>query len=103
MGLFSGFFARPHPLGRGVDVPDDRLAALGDVDVLESHFLLAAASIALKGFDLRREAARQGRVSRRNQATVTSRKRAIYVLFMGVSKANRVRRALLITLNGLKN
>jgi hypothetical protein len=41
MGLNLRFFARPHPLRRRVDVADDRLPALGDVDVLDGHFLLA--------------------------------------------------------------
>src|SRR5271156_1670076 len=45
MGLNLRFFARPYPLGRGVDVPDDRLAALGDVDVLNGHLLLALRAI----------------------------------------------------------
>jgi len=43
MGLFSGFFVRPHPLRRGVDVPDDRLPAFCDMDMLDRHLLLAAA------------------------------------------------------------
>jgi hypothetical protein len=43
MGLILHFFPHPHPLGRGVDVADDRLAALSDVDVLDRHLLLAAA------------------------------------------------------------
>src|SRR5271163_3506348 len=41
MGLFSTFFARPAPLGGRVDVADDGLCSLGDVDVLDGHFLLA--------------------------------------------------------------
>jgi hypothetical protein len=41
MRLFSIFSAHPSPLGRGVDVADDRLAALGDVNVLNGHLLLA--------------------------------------------------------------
>jgi hypothetical protein len=32
---------RPLPLGRRVDVADDGLPSLGDVDVLDGHFLLA--------------------------------------------------------------
>ena len=47
MGLFSIFSAHPSPLGWGADVPDDRLAALGDMDMLNRHLLLAAASVAL--------------------------------------------------------
>src|SRR5271169_4668150 len=35
MGLISAFFRRPYPLGRGVDVADGGLPALGDVDVLD--------------------------------------------------------------------
>ena len=31
MGLLLDFLARPHPLWRGVDIADDRLAALSDV------------------------------------------------------------------------
>src|SRR5271169_2963457 len=41
MGLFSTFFSRPVPLGGRVDVADDGLPSLGDVDVLDGHFLLA--------------------------------------------------------------
>src|SRR5271163_2281594 len=59
MRSFSGFFARPYPLGRGVDVPDDRLAALSDVDVLNDHALLAPRSIILQGRHLRRERPRE--------------------------------------------
>ena len=33
MGLFLRFFACPHPRRRGADVADDRLPALGDMDV----------------------------------------------------------------------
>ena len=39
MGFFSGFCA-PSPLGRRGDVSDDRLAGLGDVDVLDRSLLL---------------------------------------------------------------
>jgi hypothetical protein len=42
MGLNLRFFARPTPLSRGVDVADDRLTALGDVDMLDRHLLFAA-------------------------------------------------------------
>jgi hypothetical protein len=55
MGLNLRFFARPYPLGRSVDVSDDRLPALGDVDMLNSHLLLAAASVSFERLDLRRE------------------------------------------------
>jgi hypothetical protein len=41
MGLISGFSARPAPLGGRVGVADDGLPSLGDVDVLDGHFLLA--------------------------------------------------------------
>src|SRR5208283_383434 len=52
MGLNLRFFARPHPLGGGVDIADDRLAALGDVDMLDGHFLLALRSVFLQRRDL---------------------------------------------------
>jgi hypothetical protein len=39
MGLTSNFFLRPSPLGQRVDVTDDRLPAVGDVDVLDRHLL----------------------------------------------------------------
>jgi hypothetical protein len=42
MGLILRFFARPYPLGGRIDVADDRLPALGDVNVLDGHLLLAA-------------------------------------------------------------
>jgi hypothetical protein len=45
MGLFSIFSAHPSPLGGHIDVSDDRLAALGDVNVLDGHLLLAATSV----------------------------------------------------------
>jgi hypothetical protein len=41
-GLFSCFSVCPSPRGGGADVADDRLPALGDVDVLDGHLLLAA-------------------------------------------------------------
>ena len=50
MGLFSIFSAHP-PLGWG-DVADDRLPTLGDVDMLNRHLLLAAASVSLERLDL---------------------------------------------------
>jgi hypothetical protein len=59
MGLFSFFFARPYPLGRGADVADDRLPALGDVDMLDGHLLLALRAVFLQGRHLRREGSRQ--------------------------------------------
>jgi len=55
MGLNLRFFCAPYPLGRGVDIPDDRLAALGDVDVLNGHLLLALRAIFLQGRHLRGE------------------------------------------------
>ena len=42
MGLILRFFAHPYPLCWGIDVSNDRLAALGDVNVLNCHLLLAA-------------------------------------------------------------
>jgi hypothetical protein len=55
MGLFLRFFVCPSPRCRGADVADDRLPTLGDVDVLNGHLLLAAASVSLERLDLRRE------------------------------------------------
>jgi hypothetical protein len=52
MGLNLRFFARPYPLGWGADVTDDRLPALGDVDVLNGHLLLAAAAVSLQRLNL---------------------------------------------------
>ena len=46
MGLFLCFFVRPHPR-RSADIADDRLPTLGDVDMLNRHLLLAAASVSL--------------------------------------------------------
>ncbi len=57
MGLFLRFLARPYPRGRGADVADDRLPALGDVDTLNRHLLLAAASVPLERLDLSGERA----------------------------------------------
>jgi len=63
MGLFLQFFVHPHPRGRGADVPDDGLAALGDVDILDRGTTTAhvridlgrgavvTASITNEGFD----------------------------------------------------
>jgi hypothetical protein len=45
-------FCAPHPLGRGVDVADDRLAALGDMNVLDGHLLLASRAVSLERLDL---------------------------------------------------
>jgi hypothetical protein len=59
MGLNLRFFARPYPLGRGVDVADDRLTTISDIDVLDDHALLAPRSIVLQGRHLRGERARQ--------------------------------------------
>ena len=39
MGLNSNFFVHPSPQGRRVYVADDRLPAIGDVDVLNDHAL----------------------------------------------------------------
>ncbi len=47
MGLNLQFLPHPHPLGRRGNVPDDRLAAFGDVDMLDCHLLLAGASVSL--------------------------------------------------------
>jgi len=46
------FFAHPHPLGRSADIADDCLTALGDVDVLNGHLLLAATPVPLECLDL---------------------------------------------------
>jgi hypothetical protein len=59
MGLNLRFFARPRPLGWSVDVANDRLAAVGDVDVLNGHLLLAAATVSLERLDLSGERTRQ--------------------------------------------
>jgi hypothetical protein len=47
-------FARG-PRGKGIDVADDRLSAFREVDMLNRHFLLAVASVALERLDLSRE------------------------------------------------
>jgi hypothetical protein len=47
-GLIPPIFPRPYPLGRRIDVADDRLAAFGDVDMLDGHLLLAAASVSFE-------------------------------------------------------
>jgi hypothetical protein len=39
-GVDPLIFSAPYPLGWSVDIADDRLAALGDVDVLNGHLLL---------------------------------------------------------------
>ena len=41
MGLILRFFPRPCPLGRAIDIADDRLATLSNVHVLDCHLLLA--------------------------------------------------------------
>jgi hypothetical protein len=51
MGLISNFFPRPYPLGRSIDVANDCLPALGDVDMLDGHLLLAAAAVSLQRFN----------------------------------------------------
>jgi hypothetical protein len=45
MRLNLRFFPRPYPLRRGIDVSDNRLAALGDVDMLNGHLLLALRAV----------------------------------------------------------
>jgi hypothetical protein len=55
MGLNLSFFARPYPLRRDVDIAHDGLPALGDVDVLDGHLLLALRAIFLQGRHLRGE------------------------------------------------
>jgi hypothetical protein len=55
MGLFSNFSVRPSPRATGTDVADDRLAALGDMDVLDRHLLLALRAIFLQSGHLRCE------------------------------------------------
>jgi hypothetical protein len=57
LALFLRFLARPYPWGWGADVADDRLPALGDVDMLNRHLLLSAASVPLERLDLSRERA----------------------------------------------
>jgi hypothetical protein len=58
-GLFSCFFTCPHPRSQAADVADNRLAALGDVEVLNGHLLFAAASVSLQCLDLRCEGVRE--------------------------------------------
>jgi hypothetical protein len=58
MGLFLCFFVRPHPR-RSADIADDRLAALGNVDVLDRHLLLALRAVFLQRGHLRGEGARE--------------------------------------------
>ena len=45
--LILSFFPRPYPLGGRIDVANDRLPALGDVDVLDRHLLLAHRAVFL--------------------------------------------------------
>ena len=59
MGLFLRFFVRPHPLRRSADVADNGLPALGDMDVLDSHLLLALRPVVLERLDLHGERACQ--------------------------------------------
>lgn len=59
MGLFSIFLARPDHLGRRVDVADDRLPALGDMDVLNGHLLLALRAVVFQTLNLHRKCARK--------------------------------------------
>jgi hypothetical protein len=59
MGLNLRFFQHPSPLGWGADVADDRVAALGDVDVLNGHLLLATTSISFQRLNLGCERARE--------------------------------------------
>jgi hypothetical protein len=49
-GVILRFFPRSYPLGRRIDVADDRLAAFGDVDMLDGHLLLAG-SICIRPHD----------------------------------------------------
>ena len=53
MRLFLRFFGCPYPRGPGADVADDCLPVLGDVDMLDSHLLLAAVTISLERLNLR--------------------------------------------------
>ena len=55
MGLNLRFFPRPYPLGGRVDIADDRLPALGNVDVLYDHALFALRAIFLQSRHLRGE------------------------------------------------
>jgi hypothetical protein len=59
MGLTSNFFLRPSPLGGRIDVSDDRLPAVGDVDVLDRHLLLAFRAVVLERLHLIGERSRQ--------------------------------------------
>jgi hypothetical protein len=60
MGLILSFFPRPYPLGGRIDVANDRLPALGDVDVLDRHLLLALRAIFLQRRHLPRLSAGRG-------------------------------------------
>ncbi len=53
------FFARPCPLGGRGHVADDRLPALGDVDVLNDHALFALRAVIFERLDLIGERARE--------------------------------------------
>ena len=59
MGLFLRFFVRPYPRHRGANVADNGLPALGDMDVLDRHLLLALRAVVLEGLDLSGERAGQ--------------------------------------------
>ena len=51
MGLFSTFFARPSPRGRGADVAYDGLAARMYVDVFHNNLLLTLAAVPVESFE----------------------------------------------------
>ncbi len=54
MGLFLRFFSCPHPRCRGADVADDRLPALGDMDVRpEMNWLWFLKSDTLRSYSRR--------------------------------------------------
>jgi hypothetical protein len=65
MGLFLRFFFRPYPRCRGADVADNGLPALGDMNVLDGHLLLALRSIVLERLDLHSERAPRPLAARR--------------------------------------
>ena len=52
MGLFLRFSACPHPKDRGADVANHRFAAIGDMDMLHGHLLLAPRAIVFQRRDL---------------------------------------------------
>ena len=51
-GVDPLILSTPYPLGWSVDVADDRLTALGDMNVLNGHLLLATTSVSLQSLDL---------------------------------------------------